>query len=62
MSHEIRTPMNAIMGMSHLMSKTAMNQMQAGYIAKIKEASSVLLHIINDVLDFSKIEAGENAN
>jgi len=59
MSHEIRTPMNAIMGMSHLMSKTAMNQTQAGYIAKIKEASSVLLHIINDVLDFSKIEAGK---
>lgn len=58
-SHEIRTPMNAIMGMSHLMSKTAMNQTQAGYIAKIKEASSVLLHIINDVLDFSKIEAGK---
>lgn len=54
--------MNAIMGMSHLMSKTAMNQMQAGYIAKIKEASSVLLHIINDVLDFSKIEAGKMQN
>lgn len=59
MSHEIRTPMNAILGMSHLMSKTAMNQTQAGYITKIKEASSVLLHIINDVLDFSKIEAGK---
>ena len=59
MSHEIRTPMNAIMGMSHLMGKTAMNQTQVGYITKIKEASSVLLHIINDVLDFSKIEAGK---
>jgi len=59
MSHEIRTPMNAIMGMSHLMRKTAMNSTQLSYVTKIKEASSVLLRIINDVLDFSKIEAGK---
>lgn len=59
MSHEIRTPMNAIMGMSHLLSKTAMNSTQTGYVGKIKEASSVLLRIINDILDFSKIEAGK---
>jgi len=59
MSHEIRTPMNAIMGMTHLMSKTAMNATQSNYVTKIKEASSVLLHIINDILDFSKIEAGK---
>lgn len=59
MSHEIRTPMNAIMGMTHLIGKTAMNATQANYVTKIKEASAVLLHIINDVLDFSKIEAGK---
>ena len=59
MSHEIRTPMNAIMGMTHLMSKTAMNATQSNYVSKIKEASSVLLTIINDILDFSKIEAGK---
>jgi len=58
MSHEIRTPMNAIMGMTHLMSKTAMNVTQLNYVTKIKEASSVLLTVINDILDFSKIEAG----
>jgi two-component system, sensor histidine kinase and response regulator len=59
MSHEIRTPMNAIMGMTHLMSKTALNATQFNYVGKIKEASSVLLTIINDILDFSKIEAGK---
>ena len=59
MSHEIRTPMNAIMGMTHLLSKTALNGTQVGYLGKIKEASSILLRIINDILDFSKIEAGK---
>ena len=59
MSHEIRTPMNAIMGMSHLLGKTAMNTTQQSYVSKIKEASSLLLRIINDILDFSKIEAGK---
>ena len=59
MSHEIRTPMNAITGMLHLLSKTALNVTQVNYLTKIKEASSVLLHIINDILDYSKIEAGK---
>lgn len=59
MSHEIRTPMNAITGMLHLLNKTALNVTQVSYITKIKEASSVLLHIINDILDYSKIEAGK---
>ena len=59
MSHEIRTPMNAITGMLHLLSKTALNVTQTSYLSKIKEASSILLHIINDILDYSKIEAGK---
>ena len=59
MSHEIRTPMNAIIGISHLMHKTALDQRQKDYITKIQNSGQHLLGIINDILDFSKIEAGK---
>ncbi len=58
MSHEIRTPMNAIVGMSHLLERTALSPVQTDYVASIRAASRRLLGLISDVLDFSKIEAG----
>jgi signal transduction histidine kinase/DNA-binding response OmpR family regulator/methyl-accepting chemotaxis protein len=59
MSHEIRTPMNAIMGLTHLINQSDLNDSQKNYISKIEGASKTLLRIINDILDFSKIEAGK---
>jgi PAS domain S-box-containing protein len=59
MSHEIRTPMNAIIGLSHLMGKTKLDNKQQDYLAKISSSANLLLGVINDILDFSKIEAGK---
>ncbi len=62
MSHEIRTPMNAILGMLHLISENAHDNLtpkQADYLTKTEQSAKTLLRIINDILDFSKIEAGK---
>jgi signal transduction histidine kinase len=58
MSHEIRTPMNAISGMSELLLRADLPQESMAYAQDIKQASSNLISIINDILDFAKIESG----
>ena len=58
MSHEIRTPMNAILGLAHLLGRTALSAEQRDYVAKVNTAGHSLLSIINDILDFSRVEAG----
>jgi len=58
MSHDIRTPLNAIIGMTFLMEDTSLNVEQHEYVKVLKNASNILLGLLNGVLDFAKIEAG----
>lgn len=59
MSHEIRTPLNAILGLTHLLSLSALSQEQRQHVDNLGTAGRGLLEIVNNVLDLSKIEAGE---
>ena len=60
MSHDIRTPINGICGLVNMADHyTDDMEKQTEYRAKVKEASSLLLELVNDVLDMSKLESGE---
>jgi PAS domain S-box-containing protein len=61
MSHEIRTPLNGVLGFAGLLSKTALDPVQARYVDRIQTAGTGLSVLINDILDVSRIEAGKLA-
>ena len=60
MSHDIRTPINGICGMVNMADHYADDmEKQTEYRIKVKEASNLLLELVNDVLDMSKMESDE---
>ena len=60
MSHDIRTPINGICGMIDVADHYADDlEKQTECRGKIKEASHLLLELVNEVLDMSKLEADE---
>ena len=60
MSHDIRTPINGICGMLNVAEHYADDkEKQTECRAKIKEASNLLLELVNEVLDMSKLESDE---
>ena len=59
MSHEIRTPLNAIIGYSHLLESSVVDEKQRSHLAAIHTAGETLLYLIEDILDLSKIESGQ---
>ena len=60
MSHDIRTPINGICGMLDVAEHYAEDlNKQTECREKIKEASNLLLGLVNEVLDMSKLESGE---
>ena len=60
MSHDIRTPMNGIIGMLDIADKFPNDiNKQNDCRKKVRNASNILLELVNDVLDRSKLESGE---
>ena len=54
MSHEIRTPMNAVLGVTQLLEKTSLTDVQQHYLDLLKSSGKLLISIINDILDYAK--------
>ena len=60
MSHDIRTPINGIRGLVNMADHYAEDmEKQTEFRTKVKEASNLLLELVNDVLDMSKLESGK---
>lgn len=59
MSHEIRTPMSGVMGFADMLLEDDLPAESRAKVVKIKESTTALLAIINDILDISKLEAGK---
>lgn len=59
MSHDIRTPMNAIIGFTDIALRQQPEAEVRSCLEKIKQSSSYLMSLINDVLDISRIESGK---
>lgn len=60
MSHDVRTPLNGIRGMLDIAERYKDDlEKQSECREKVKEASNLLLELINEVLDMSKLESGK---
>ncbi len=59
MTHEIRNPMNAIVGMNELILKDELTPGAREQAQVIKEASSQLLRIVNNILIYSKLDSNK---
>jgi signal transduction histidine kinase len=61
MSHELRTPLNAVLGMSHLLESTELNETQREYLRNSIHSANLLLNMVDDILDVSAIDSGRIA-
>ena len=58
MSHDIRNPLNGIVGLALALEDTKLDQRQTEIVATLRECTTYLSTLVDDVLDFASIEAG----
>ena len=58
MSHDIRNPLNGIVGLSLALEDTTLDARQREIVATLRECTTYLSSLVDDVLDFASIEAG----
>lgn len=56
MSHELRTPINTIIGLNDMVIRESQETDTLEYSQKIRNASKMLLSLINDILDMSQLQ------
>lgn len=59
MSHDIRNPLNGIVGMALALEDTRLDGKQTEIVATLRECTTYLSSLVDDVLDFASIEAGK---
>ncbi len=55
-SHELRTPLSGILGVMHLLKRTALDRNQERYVDTATNSANMLLAIINDLLASSRMD------
>lgn len=58
MSHDIRNPLNGIVGLAYALEDTRLDERQRDLVATLRECTTYLSTLVDDVLDFAQIEAG----
>jgi signal transduction histidine kinase/CheY-like chemotaxis protein len=59
MSHDIRNPLNGIVGLTLALEDSRLDPRQREIVSTLRECTTYLSSLVDDVLDFATIEAGQ---